>query len=72
MKKILAALLVVCLCVIPFTGCRRAGVTIDDTKTQLYIANYDGGVGTDWLNEAAERFSSAYESESFESGKTGV
>ena len=72
MKKILAALLVVCLCVIPFTGCRRAGVTIDDTKTQLYIANYDGGVGTDWLNEAAERFSAAYESESFESGKTGV
>ena len=72
MKKFLAAILTVCLCTGAFSGCRRGGVTINETMTQLYIANYDGGVGTDWLNEAAERFSDAYANESFELDKKGV
>lgn len=45
---------------------------IDKNKTQLFIANYEGGVGRAWLDEAVARFEKYYENESFETGKKGV
>ena len=55
-------------------GCNRpsSSVKIDPTKTQLYIYNYDGGVGSEWLDPLIARFEDANKNESFESGKTGV
>jgi len=48
------------------------GIVIDKTKTQLYVGNYDGGAGHEWLNIAIDGFEEEYKSESFEKGKTGV
>ena len=45
---------------------------VDSTKTQLYVANYNGGVGEIWLDNVAKRFEEAYKDVSFEDGKTGV
>lgn len=58
-----------------FSACgERIGEPIDETKTQLYIGNYDGGVGTQWLYEAASRFEEKYKDFEFEpgTGKKGV
>ena len=39
------------------TGCgRRPSDAEDPTKAQLTIFNFDGGVGENWLKEAADRF----------------
>ena len=44
----------------------------DATKTTLRIANYNGGVGEEWLEKLAVRFEDAYKDEVFETGKKGV
>ena len=48
------------------------GEQVDDTKTQLYVSNYDGGFGDEWLYSAKAKFEKLYENKSFEDGKTGV
>ena len=45
---------------------------VDTKKTQLYIGNYNGGMGWEWLQKAKERFEAENANESFEQGKTGV
>lgn len=56
-----------------FAGCRGNNQEgIDDTKTQLYVSNYDGGIGTDWLYELEERFENEYADYKGENGKVGV
>ena len=44
----------------------------DKTKTYVYVYNFDGGIGTQWLEDAARRFEKLYENVSFEDGKMGV
>lgn len=41
-------------------------------KTTIRVATYPGGLGLDWLRDAAARFEDKYKNESFEEGKTGV
>lgn len=54
-------------------GCSRATVVeIDSTKTQLYVQNFDGGFGGEWLDRAATRFEEKYATTPFEDGKQGV
>lgn len=55
-------------------GCSQFGdgTTVDSTKTQITVSNYDGGIGTDWLYAAAARFEELYADYSFEDDKTGV
>lgn len=57
-------------------GCGAAGPgpqeSIDKTKTQLRIYNFDGGVGTDWLYEIEAAFEAKYAEVSFEKDKKGV
>ncbi len=55
-------------------GCDRQenGIKIDPNRTQLYIYNYDGGVGSEWLDPLIKRFEETYKNESFENNKTGV
>ena len=45
---------------------------VDINKTQVYVANYEGGVGRAWLDDAKIRFENYYEDVSFEEDKTGV
>ena len=40
--------------------------------SQLYVSNFNGGFGTDWLYAAIARFMEDYKDYSFEDGKTGV
>lgn len=51
-------------------GCVKSG--IDPTKTQLYVGNFDGGLGHAWLDELARQFEAIHKEESFEPGKTGI
>ena len=44
----------------------------DNSKTQLVVATFDGGLGTSWIWETAARFEEKYKDVSFEEGKTGV
>lgn len=53
-------------------GCGAEDAGIDKTKTQLYVSNYDGGYGTEWLYAVKDRFEAEYAGTSFENGKTGV
>lgn len=42
------------------------------TITKLYIGNYNGGFGNDWLKKVEARFEEKYKEYSFEDGKVGV
>ena len=54
------------------TGCLGGpSIVIDEEKTQLYVGNYNGGVGDKWLDEIIPRFEAAYADYQL-NGKTGV
>ena len=53
-------------------GCSNGGIKIDDTKTQLYVFSYNGGVGNEWFDHTIESFEAKYADVSFEDGKLGV
>lgn len=44
----------------------------DESKTQLVVATFDGGLGADWIVEAGKRFAEKFADTSFEEGKKGV
>lgn len=44
----------------------------DDSKTQLVVATFDGGIGSEWIMEAGRRFAEKFADTSFEDGKKGV
>ena len=44
----------------------------DPDTAYLTIGTYDGGIGTTWLEKAAERFIEQYGSQTFEEGKTKI
>ena len=70
MKKIFAIVLTLCLTLFS-VGCSGTTQQHSD-KTVIKVVNYDGGVGTKWLKDAAARFEAEYADVSFENGKTGV
>lgn len=45
---------------------------VDESKAQLYISNFNGGVGTDWLYVAKARFEEQYKDKVFVEGTKGV
>ena len=53
-------------------GKKNSGEQVDATKTQLYVSNYDGGFGDEWLYKAKYAFEEFYKEEVFEEGKKGV
>ncbi|MBQ8658913.1 MAG: extracellular solute-binding protein [Clostridia bacterium] len=55
-----------------FGACSSDVEAIDKKKTQLYIANYEAGLGSRWLDDYEAAFEKAYAGESFETGKKGV
>lgn len=55
-------------------GCSPSGFNgeeIDETKTQLYVSNYAGGMGSTWLDEVKKRFEADYADYEL-NGKKGV
>lgn len=48
------------------------GEKIDHTKTQIYVYNFNGGFGSEWLDKAADRFEQLHEGISYEDGKEGI
>lgn len=69
MKKNLAVFAMIAAMVVPFSACGGQGNGIDETKTQLYVGVYDGGLGTDSVYSMAKRFEAKYADYSFEEGK---
>lgn len=80
MKKLAKSLLAIVLAVmmvVSLGACNRdpnevGGETIITSKTQLYVSNFNGGYGEEWLQKLKARFEEEYKDTSFEEGKTGV
>lgn len=56
-------------------GCSsQPGLTekIDPTRTQIYVYNFDGGYGSEWLASLKQRFEEYCKDDSWEEGKKGV
>ena len=74
--KRLLAVLMCCLTVCTMVACgNNRGDDedpIDPTKTQLYVSNYDGGFGDEWLRQTADRFEELHKDDKLEEGKTGI
>lgn len=71
-KKIAAVLLAAVAAAGVLGGCGGNVQEIDSTKTQLYIGNFDGGMGSRWLDVYIDGFEEMYKDTPFEDGKTGV
>ena len=62
MKKVLLKAITLCMALIlsvgVLTGCPAPDDLqgVDTTKTQIYVANYEGGIGRAWLDDAKQRF----------------
>ncbi len=70
-RKVFSGVLSAALCIafiVPSTACKSENDGIDKSKTQLYISNYDGGFGSQWLQNIADRFESQYSETCFEPG----
>ena len=53
-------------------GTVSPGEKIDSNKTQIYVSNYAGGYGSEWLSKLKTRFEAAHSEDSVEEGKKGV
>lgn len=72
-KKLTALLMGLTLAASSLAGCgARSTVDIDSSKTTLVVGNFNGGVGTEWLQSAIDKFEEKYADTSFEDGKKGV
>ena len=73
MKKVVATILSLTIGLMVFGGCgNNNGIWIDPNRTQLYVSNYNGGYGSDWLTDVITRFEADFADISYEDGKTGV
>ncbi len=83
MKKNVSRLLaILCVIVLVFslTACNTNGPSstdpanekVDDSRTQLYVFNFAGGYGVEWLVAAKERFEELHKDDVLEEGKKGV
>ena len=76
MNKTRLLSLVAIVSTLPVAGCGKVpggGENVDSTKAQLTISTYDGGVGDQWLKNAAKIFEEKNQNRTdFEEGKTGV
>lgn len=79
-KNLIALMMVLAVLLTLFAGCGTVedepGVDVkpaDTSKAQLTVATWDGGLGSQWLKDAAEKFEELYkDATNFEEGKTGV
>ena len=50
----------------------NGGEEIDSSRTQIYVFNFAGGYGSDWLAAVKKRFEEAHANDVYEEGKKGV
>lgn len=78
MKKKIGAVCVLASVVIgasvALAACGSGGnnEALDATRTQLYVYNYDGGFGSEWLTKAKTRYEALHAEDSYEEGKQGI
>ena len=72
-KNVLAILLSACVGLTTFAsaGCGSSRETAGN-RLELIVYNYNGGIGTKWLDAAKIRFEEANKNRKFDSGKEGV
>lgn len=73
MKK-LVILVMACLMslsTMAFIGC-GGGVDVDNTKTQIYVSSFDGGLGSEWIEKVGNVFADKVKNYSFEENRKGV
>lgn len=78
MKRLLAVLLG-CATALTVVGCATPTgpdnppeEEVNRDKTQLYVFNYGGGFGREWLDAAKQRFEALHADDVYEKGKKGV
>ena len=71
LKKLVALLLAMC-CAVPFMGADCGPGPGGGDTTEISFINFNGGIGSVWLDEAAERFMAARAETSYAAGKKGV
>ena len=84
-KKLIAMLLTLAIALSLLAGCGSVGVVqkptdggnvqvgpTDSTKSYITVATWDGGLGSQWLKDAAELFEEMHKDTSFEEGKKGI
>lgn len=72
MKSIISLVMTLAILMSLLAGCGGGETQVDATKTHLSVLSYDGGIGSQWLKNAAKRFEEKYANVSFEEGKMGV
>lgn len=73
MATIMLSGIVGCCSSLTLVGCNSSQKQhVDPSKTQLYVGNYNGGCGEEWVETIGARFEAAYADYSFEPGKKGV
>ncbi|MGI6713592.1 MAG: hypothetical protein ACOX3K_00810 [Bacilli bacterium] len=53
-------------------GCTGRKIEVDKTKSQVYVATFDGGFGDEYLESLKRRFEEEFNDVSYEEGKMGV
>ena len=69
--RIVATILLLATMGTLFVGCYETEEKLPDDKTILYVSNYYGGLGDEWLNKAIARFEADYADYEL-NGKKGV
>ena len=68
----LFCVLTMCAPAVACGGTEDEGREVDKTKAQLHVSNYDGGVGSEWLDKIIARFEQDYADKVFIEGTKGV
>ncbi|MDR0426190.1 MAG: hypothetical protein LBH24_03360 [Clostridiales bacterium] len=74
-RKMLLCLAVCLFCLPALSACKgrdRHEVAADPTKTQLYVLNFNGGFGSEWLDRLKTKFEALHAEDVYETGKKGV
>lgn len=53
-------------------GGNNGDIIIDETKTQLYVSNLQGGIGYEWFQKVIQRFEEKFADAEYTPGTTGV
>ncbi len=74
MKNVKLISAVALISLVAITGCKKGGgEKVDETKAQLQISTFEGGVGDQWLRNAAKLFEEKNKDRTdFVEGRTGV
>ena len=75
LSKLLSVLLACIMC-FSLAACGTANggeeEQIDETRTQLYVFNFYGGYGSDWISSVKKRYEELHKDDVYEEGKKGV